>query len=184
MNRERRYGRRQRRAGFTLIELIMVIVILGVLAAVAVPKYFDLKDEAKISSELGVAGSVRAGIAAWRAKYPVEEDVPASPAGQTASAEAWPMTIDGQSVDATGGLFAYVLEPPLDTADGWVRIIAASGTNGGTWVGPATTGKDTLDVDGDGTKDVGWQYTNNDGRFQLKPDGHGHGNVRPAPEAL
>ena len=39
-----------KQAGFTLIELVMVIIVLGVLAAFAVPKFFDLSNEANSSA--------------------------------------------------------------------------------------------------------------------------------------
>ena len=49
--------------GFTLIELVMVIVILGVLAAVAIPKFVDLAGDARLAATQGVAGSLSSASA-------------------------------------------------------------------------------------------------------------------------
>lgn len=54
---------KQVQRGFTLIELVMVIVILGVLAAVAIPKFVDLQVEARAAALQGVVGGINSASA-------------------------------------------------------------------------------------------------------------------------
>lgn len=54
---------RSTQKGFTLIELVVVIVILGILAATALPKFIDLSGEASQAAVEGVAGAISGAAA-------------------------------------------------------------------------------------------------------------------------
>jgi type II secretory pathway pseudopilin PulG len=67
-------------AGFTLVELVLIIVVLGIMATIAIAKYQDLATDAKTSACKAALGGLRGGISTWYSKQVV--------AGQTVA--LWP----------------------------------------------------------------------------------------------
>jgi MSHA pilin protein MshB len=59
-------------AGFTLIELVIVVVILGFLAVTAIPKFLDLTEQAKQANIEGMAGGFATGVSLARAQWEAE----------------------------------------------------------------------------------------------------------------
>ena len=79
--------------GFTLIELVVVIVILGILAAVAVPKFVDMQSDARQSALEGLYGSVSSAISLAHAQGLVK--------GQTGPTGA--VDMEGDTIDLVYG---------------------------------------------------------------------------------
>ena len=91
--------------GFTLIELIMMIVILGILAAVAIPKFMDLSGEAEESVCRSNKGAIESACAIYYASMAVTGQTPTFPVtykdGSLYASGEWPSCPSG------GGDYLY-----------------------------------------------------------------------------
>ncbi|MEN9531396.1 prepilin-type N-terminal cleavage/methylation domain-containing protein [Aeromonas sp. HMWF014] len=74
----------KKQAGFTLIELVIVIIILGILAVTAAPKFLNLQDDARKSAAQGVQSALQSAANLVYSKAALEGQEKASAAGGTA----------------------------------------------------------------------------------------------------
>ncbi len=85
-------------AGFTLIELIVVILILGILAATALPRFINAQQDARIAKAQGIYGAIRSASALGKARCELDLGRGLVAAGTCGNA-APQVTMDGQAVN-------------------------------------------------------------------------------------
>jgi len=96
--------RKNSQSGFTLIELIMVVVILGILSAVAVPRFADLGSEARTASLEGLAGALKSSSSIVHSKWLA--------AGSTGTS----VTVEGATITTTAGGYPDALAAGITAA--------------------------------------------------------------------
>lgn len=146
---------RQKFHGFTLVEILIVVVIMAVLAAVVIPQFTGSTDDAKKSTAEFNIGVIRSVVQTFRAHHSGVK--PAFPSGATTIDALLQETNAAGTVTAGGGFGPYLVAMPENPFTGvsTVKAIATPGTkpvagdvtanNAGGWIYDASVGNLWLD---------------------------------------
>ena len=117
--------------GFTLIELVTVIAILGVLAAMTVPKFFALQIKATIEVENQIIGTIRAGLETYAANEIVQNGVKSYPVSATSTSALLTAVLSpipvGWDYSATSGGDGTITHTRTDSIVTYTYVRGASG---------------------------------------------------------
>jgi len=138
------------KSGFTLVEILIVVVILGILAAIVIPQFTEASTEAKTSSLCTDLQTMRSQIELYKIQH--NDNLPSSAAVGFVLALTGQTHIDGSAGDASGDEYGpYIQKVPTNQFN------------------------DKSDIEMDGTLgggSHGWNFNTSTGAFHADTDDH------------
>jgi general secretion pathway protein G len=145
---------RKRSSGFTLVEILIVVIILGILAAIVIPQFTNASQDARKNSLTSQLQTLRSQVELYKLQHLDQNPTGLATAGDTAAATAWAemlvKTNADQTTTGTPQFGPYLQTEPFNTlngsADVFVRVTdvtlgGASGTTTSGWVFNSANGK-------------------------------------------
>ena len=114
------------RSAFTLVEILIVVIILGILAAIVIPQFTNASEDAKASSVSSIVQTVQGQLELFKVQH--LEAYPGDNAGSFSSATFWTqLTTQTDEAGAAGGtLGPYLKDTPVNPVAGGSTVLDAA----------------------------------------------------------